>query len=263
MAKNGFSILRKKHLLQGFATFDAKFRKDDFCRMLTHFMELAYNCFRFYMGGLAMKKIRLLFQGDSITDAGRDRSDIHNLGHGYPKFVAEMLKAEYPDIEFEFMNTGISGNRAESLKARWDTDAIALQPDVISILIGVNDTWHMDASGNWMPEDYFESCYRYILSEIKKKTNAKIIMLEQFLLFVPRGSVHPAEFRTDLDRKIQITRKLAREFADVFVPLDGLFAAACVGNPPEKWAADGVHPTEDGAKFIAKHYVRAFKKLGF
>jgi acyl-CoA thioesterase-1 len=208
-----------------------------------------------------VEKFRLLFQGDSITDAGRDRSNIRNLGNGYPKYAAEMLSREFPDIEFDFMNTGISGDRAESLKARWEKDAIELQPDAVSILIGVNDTWHMDASGNWMTEEYFESCYRYILSELKSKTKAKIIMLEQFLLFVPKGSVHPAEFRADLDRKIQITRKLAREFADVFVPLDGLFAAACIGNKPEKWAADGVHPTEDGAKFIAKHYVDAFKQL--
>lgn len=209
------------------------------------------------------KQIRLLFQGDSITDAGRDRNDIHNLGSGYPKFAAELLRNAYPEIEFDFMNTGISGDRAESLKARWETDALALNPDVVSILIGVNDTWHRDAAGDWMPEEYFESCYRYILSGLKEKTNAKIIMLEQFLLFVPEGSVHPAEFRADLDRKIQITRKLAREFADVFVPLDGLFAAASVGSKPERWAADGVHPTEDGARFIAEHYLKAFSKLGF
>lgn len=208
-----------------------------------------------------MKKVKLLFQGDSITDAGRDRSNIRELGHGYAKFAAEMLRNEFPDIEFDFMNTGISGDRAESLKARWDKDAIELQPDVISILIGVNDTWHRDAAGDWMTEEYFESCYRYILSELKAKTNAKIIILEQFLTFVPTGSVHPAEFRADLDRKIQITRKLAREFADVFIPLDGLFAAASIGNSPAKWAADGVHPTEDGAKFIAQYYLEAFKKL--
>lgn len=208
------------------------------------------------------KKVKLLFQGDSITDAGRDRSNIRNLGFGYPRYAAELLKEAYPEIEFDFMNTGISGDRAESLLARWNSDTLALEPDVVSILIGVNDTWHRDAAGNWMTEEYFESCYRSILTDLKEKTHAKIIILEQFLLFTPPGSVHPAEFRADLDRKIQITRKLAREFADVFIPLDGLFAAASVGCKPEKWAADGVHPTEDGAKFIARHYLDAFKQLG-
>lgn len=209
-----------------------------------------------------MDKIKFLFQGDSITDAGRDRSNIRDLGPGYPKYAAELLRATYPQVSFDFMNTGISGDRAESLLARWDADAIALEPDVISILIGVNDTWHRDAAGNWMTEDYFESCYRGILTQLKEKTSAKIIILEQFLIFVPGGSMNPAEFRADLNRKIQVSRKLAREYADVYVPLDGLFAAASVKNPPTKWTPDGVHPTTDGAKFIADFYPGAFEKLG-
>lgn len=217
--------------------------------------------FKIY-GGIIMKKIKFLFQGDSITDAGRDRSNIRELGQGYPKYAAEELKKAYPQLEFDFMNTGVSGDRAESLLARWEEDTISLNPDVISILVGVNDTWHRDAAGNWMTEEYFESCYRSILKQLKEKTAAKIIMLEQFLLFVPGGSVHPEEFRVDLNRKIQVTRKLAREFADVFIPLDGLFAAASVGNPPDKWAADGVHPSVDGAKFIAGLYPDAFGRLG-
>jgi Lysophospholipase L1 and related esterases len=208
-----------------------------------------------------MGTLKFLFQGDSITDAGRDRSNIHELGQGYPKYAAEQLRKTFPQLDFEFINTGISGDRAESLLARWNEDTIALEPDVISILIGVNDTWHRDADGNWMTEEYFESCYRSILTQLKEKTTAKIIILEQFLLFTPGGAVHPDEFRADLNRKIQITRKLAREFADVFIPLDGLFAAASVGNPPEKWAADGVHPSEDGARFIADLYPGAFGKL--
>ncbi len=209
-----------------------------------------------------MKTIKVLFQGDSITDAGRDRSNIRELGQGYPKYAAELLRSAYPHVQFDIMNTGISGDRAESLLARWENDTISLKPDVISILIGVNDTWHRDASGDWMTEEYFESCYRQILTQLKEKTSAKIIMLEQFLLFSPTGSVHPAEFRADLDRKIQVTRSLAREFADIFVPLDGLFAAASIGNSPSKWAGDGVHPSADGARFIAEAYLAAFGKLG-
>lgn len=84
--------------------------------------------------------MKILFQGDSITDAGRDRSDIHNLGHGYPLYSAENIKAAFPATDFEFINLGISGNRAENLRDRWTEDAIDINPDVISILIGVNDT---------------------------------------------------------------------------------------------------------------------------
>ena len=108
-----------------------------------------------------------------------------------------------------------------------------------------------------MPHEYFEECYRGSLERIKKETSAKIIILEQFLIPVPDKEF----FHVDLDPKIQITRKLAREYADVFVPLDGLFAAACVGDEPTSFCADGVHPTEKGARFIGKHYLEAFKKL--
>ena len=206
--------------------------------------------------------MKILFQGDSITDAGRDRNDIHNLGNGYPKFTAALIKNRHPETEFEFMNLGISGNRAENLRDRWQKDCIDLQPDVVSILIGVNDTWHFSGcfegtEKKWMPNEYFEECYRYILSEIKEKTNAKIIMIEQFLLYTPDKDF----FHVDLDAKIQITRKLAREFADVFIPMDGLFASHCLNTEPTKWAADGVHPTEAGARLIAGYYADAFDKI--
>ena len=89
-----------------------------------------------------MKNIRLLFQGDSITDAGRDKRDFHDLGPGYPKYAAELLGKSNPEITFDFVNLGISGNRTDQLFDRLYPDAIALEPDVISILIGINDIWH-------------------------------------------------------------------------------------------------------------------------
>jgi len=206
--------------------------------------------------------MKILFQGDSITDAGRDYGDMHNLGNGYPKYTAELIKNRHPETEFEFVNLGISGHRAENLRERWQRDCIDIQPDVVSILIGVNDTWHNSGffggtEPNWMPNEYFEECYRSILTDIKEKTNAKIIMIEQFLLYTPDKDF----FHVDLDAKIQITRKLAREFADVFIPMDGLFASHCVGTEPTKWAADGVHPTEAGARLIAGYYADAFDKI--
>lgn len=202
--------------------------------------------------------MKILFQGDSITDAGRDRSDIHNLGHGYPLYTAEVIKNAFPAANLEFVDLGISGDRAESLRDRWTRDAIEIQPDVISILIGINDTWHHAANRDWMKHEYFEECYRGILERTKKETKAKIIILEQFLLPVPDKEF----FRVDLDPKIQITRKLAREYADVFVPLDGLMAAGCVGHPTTDYSDDGVHPNVGGSKFIAGYYLDAIRKLG-
>ena len=201
--------------------------------------------------------MKILFQGDSITDAGRDRNDPTNLGNGYPKYAAALIRARHPDVDFTFWDLGISGNRAEHLRDRWQEDCIAYDPDLVSILIGVNDTWHRAAEGNWMPHDYFEECYRYCLEEIKTKTHAKILILEQFI--VPTGAL--ANGRADLDAKIQVTRKLAREYADAFIPLDGLIAQASIGVNPALWAADGVHPTAAGAQLIADYYADAVDKL--
>ncbi|MBR5446080.1 MAG: SGNH/GDSL hydrolase family protein [Clostridia bacterium] len=201
--------------------------------------------------------MKILFQGDSITDAGRDKNDPTHLGNGYPKYAAANIAARHPDVDFTFYDLGISGNRAENLRDRWQADCIAYDPDFVSILIGVNDTWHRAAEQNWMPHEYFEECYRYCLEEIKTKTHAKILILEQFI--VPTGALEIG--RPDLDAKIQVTRKLAREYADAFIPLDGIFAEASMGVDPRLWAADGVHPTAAGAQLIADRYADAFDKL--
>ena len=90
--------------------------------------------------------MKILFQGDSITDAGRNRDDIHDLGHGYPLYAAKYLKERYPEIDFEFVDLGISGNQTKDLVERLQADFIDIQPDIVSIMIGVNDTWHHAAA---------------------------------------------------------------------------------------------------------------------
>ena len=107
--------------------------------------------------------MKILFQGDSITDAARDRTNPNNLGIGYPKYAAAYIQARHPDMEFTFYNLGLSGNRAENLRERWQADCIAYDPDLVSIMVGVNDTWHRAAEENWMSNEYFEECYRYCL----------------------------------------------------------------------------------------------------
>lgn len=201
--------------------------------------------------------MKILFQGDSITDCGRNREDYHNLGAGYPKYAAELIAKAYPETDFEFINLGISGNQTKDLVDRLQNDFIDIQPDFVSIHIGINDTWHRAAERNWLGNDIFEAQYRKVLSEIKEKTNAKLLIVEQFLLPVD----DKAYFREDLNGKIDITRKLAREFADFYIPLDGLMAQACVGNDSSHWSEDGVHPNENGARFIADLYADAFGKM--
>ncbi len=204
-----------------------------------------------------MKKIKLLFQGDSITDAGRDRNDIHNLGNGYPKFAAKFLKEKYPDVEFEFIDLGIGGNQTKDLVARLDKDFTDINPDIVSILIGINDVWHHAAQKDWIPDEVFEERYRTVLTAIKEKTGAKIMMMEPFLIPVEDKLF----FREDLYKKIEIERKLAREFADVYMPLDGLLASAYTNDDPLSFAADGVHPTAKGAEYIGKLYTEYISEL--
>lgn len=198
--------------------------------------------------------MRILFQGDSITDMGRDRNDPHHLGNGYPKFVAAMLREQFPDVDLDFVNFGISGNRTCDLVGRWQTDCLDWQPDIVSVMIGINDTWRAFDQNDATTAEQFEANYRQLLTALKEKTTAKIVMIEPYLLHNEPGKDN---WRADLNPKIDAVRRLAREFADVYIPTDGLFAAACVDESVTHWSGDGVHPNDNGAKFIAEHYVKA------
>ena len=203
--------------------------------------------------------MKILFQGDSITDAGRDKRNYHNLGNGYPKFAAEALRAACPETDFEFINFGISGNRTSQLFDRLYDDAIAFQPDVISILIGVNDIWHRYSASRIATTDLqIETNYRAILERLKKETNAKIVILAPYVL-----DAESADYlKEDLARILVIIRKLAEEYADAFIPLDVLFDEAMKTQPaPFYYSQDGVHPNANGAAFIGKLYAEAVQPL--
>ncbi len=201
--------------------------------------------------------MRILFQGDSITDAGRNHSDLHDLGGGYPKYAAAAIKRRYPDADIEFLNCGISGDEVHNLLERFESDFVKPQADIISILVGINDVWHNCSEKKWLSNDIFEEQYRTLLSRIKKETNAKIMIMEPFLIPVPDKLF----FREDLAPKIEIIRKLAREFADVYLPTDGLLASAFIGKEPTDFAQDGVHPTPYGAEYIGEIYADYISKL--
>lgn len=175
----------------------------------------------------------------------------------YPKYAAEYLKEKYKDIDFEFINLGISGNQTKDLVERLQKDFIDIQPDIVSILIGINDVWHHAESRDWLPNDLFEERYCTVLESIKEKTKAKILILEPFLIPVE----DKLYFREDLAPKIEIIHKLAREYADLYLPTDGLLQSAFIGDDPQSYAADGVHPTDKGAEYIGKLYAECISKL--
>ena len=204
-----------------------------------------------------MKKLRILFQGDSITDAGRDKRNYHNMGNGYPKFASKLIAEAHPEIEFDFINLGISGNRTDQLFDRLYPDAIALQPDVISILIGINDIWHRKS--NILTTDaQIELNYRTILTLLRERTNAKIVMIAPYVL-----DAEDKDFlREDHKKIIPIVRALAEEFADVYIPLDEKFDEAVKTQPePRFYSGYGVHPNQNGAEFIGKLYAEAIEPL--
>lgn len=203
--------------------------------------------------------IRLLFQGDSVTDAGRDKRNFHDMGKGYPHFAARGIREALPDAEIEMINLGISGNRTDQLFDRLYPDAIELAPDVISILIGINDVWHrFGASRIETTPEQTEANYRAILKRIRTQTSAKIVMLQPFLLDCEKNQ----HLRPGLDGLLPIIKRLADEYADLYIPLDELFAEAMQTQPePCYYSADGVHPNENGSAFIGEQYAKAILPL--
>jgi lysophospholipase L1-like esterase len=206
------------------------------------------------MAGFFAERETVLFQGDSVTYGWRDLSEVLSLGCGYALLVASMLPVLRTDVDFTFVNRGTSANRVKDLAARWDEDCIAIKPTTVSILIGINDTWRRFDSDDYTPVEAFEDCYRGILARVKNELGAKIIILEPFLLPV-RDDYRL--WRDDLDPTIDAARRLSAEFDALYVPLDGLFAAAAMKKPASFWAADGVHPTSAGNGLIADAWMQA------
>lgn len=202
---------------------------------------------------LLQKNDHVLFYGDSITDAGR-RNTSHKLGLGYAALLASTLAAQYPRLGLTFTNTGISGNRVYDLESRLDADLIAHKPTVVSILIGINDTWRRYDSNTPSPLADFTACYARICRRIRDELGARLVICEPFLLHTPPDR---AAWREDLNPRIDAVREVAAEFANAYVPLDGPFAAAAIQQPNVYWLGDGVHPTPAGHGLIAQAWSKA------
>ncbi|MDR0396386.1 MAG: SGNH/GDSL hydrolase family protein [Oscillospiraceae bacterium] len=199
----------------------------------------------------------ILFQGDSVTDCGRSRQDDNYLGSGYPAIIKSYLDAERPEFGIRVVNRGVSGDRAKDLASRWDNDCVAVNPDIISILIGINDTWRRYDSNDPTGVDSFARTYRGLLERAKTQTKARsIILMDPFVLPTPEDR---REWRVDLDPRINAVRDLAREYKAVYVPLDALFARASIKLGCAALAADGVHPTPVGHALIARQWIKAVR----
>lgn len=210
-----------------------------------------------------------LFQGDSITDGnrGRNQADLnHVMGHGYACDIFSRVGADFPQHNFRFYNRGVGGNKIADLKNRWQADAMDLKPDVLSILAGVNDTnayIRNMAAGD--PLDQFEADYRSILSQSRQQNPDLIIILG--LPFVYPGSrtnEHLNEWKTSVQSRQAIVKKLSAEFNTVVVDFPAVLDKAIRSTSVDYWVWDGVHPTMPAHELMAREWIKqASKPLPF
>ncbi len=204
----------------------------------------------------------ILFQGDSITDAKRkkDKEDKANdremLGNGYAMFTSAELLSMYPDKNLQIYNRGISGNKVFQLQERWEKDCISLQPDVLSILIGVNDLWHTKSGKYNGSVATYTDDYRNLLTETKNKfPNIKLVICEPFT--IKGGRVLNDSWFPDFDGYRAIAKTLAKEFHATFVPFQAVFDKAVEKAPASYWGEDGVHPSMAGAMLMKTTWIKA------
>jgi len=209
---------------------------------------------------LTEKNNVILFQGDSITDAGRSKGRLNKanepraLGTGYVFLAACQLLAENFEAKPKIFNRGISGNKVYQLAERWDKDCIALKPDVVSILIGVNDYWHTLKHGYDGTVEKYEADYRALLERTRRELpTVTLVICEPFVLRC--GEVNE-NWIGEFDRYRSAAKKVSAEFNTIFVPFQHVFDEATKKAPPSYWAGDGVHPTMAGAYLTAQAWLK-------
>lgn len=214
-----------------------------------------------------VEKTTILFQGDSITDAGRDKkSEIPDqqvsLGRGYAFLSATQLYEQHPELRPQVYNRGISGNKVYQLADRWDVETLLLEPDVISILIGVNDHWHSLRDYDGTPEKYQTDYDRLLAKTRKELPDVKLMICEPFVL-LDGTAIKNDKDKWDpvFDAYRRISRKLADKHQAAFVPFQSTFDEALKRAPASYWAHDGVHPTLAGAQLMANHWMEVFNTL--
>lgn len=215
--------------------------------------------------------MKILFQGDSITDVGRERNNERwselgfpqVMGCGYPQLIAAKLGFECPN-EYEFLNRGISGNRVSDLLGRMKIDMINEKPDIMSILIGVNDVWHDYLVGNGISAELFEKIYNLLIQEVKKELpDIRILILEPFILRGTATEQNYEEFRAEVLLRAKAAKRVAEMNHVEFIPLQEIFDRVVKLAPANHWLGDGVHPTSAGHELIAREWIKQFRMRSY
>lgn len=204
--------------------------------------------------------MKILFQGDSITDCGRVNT-ANGLGTGYALLVSSKLGYESPG-KYEFINRGISGNRVTDVYTRIKSDIINLKPDFMSILIGVNDVWHEFNFQNGVSAEKYEKIYSMLIEEVKEALpDLKMMILEPFLTHGSAVDDKYGEFYCEVRKRAEAAKRIAEKYSIEFIPLQSYFDIECKRASDENWTNEGVHPTCLGHQMIANEWIKAFKKI--
>ena len=188
------------------------------------------------------------------------------LGHGYAYLIAAKLGYAFPQKNFHFFNRGVSGNQITDLADRWPEDTIALKPNLLSILIGVNDTMNEVGGNKNATIPGFESDYRALLTEtMRQLPSVQLVIMEPFLLPVGKLKDNWNRCQEAISGRQAAAKKLADEFNAVYVPLQDKFTKAAKQYPPDSyWLWDGIHPMPNGHELIALEWIgQVGKKLPF
>lgn len=209
-----------------------------------------------------------LFQGDSITDGnrGRNTDPNHIMGHGYAFSIASRLGADFPEKRLTFYNRGISGNKVTDLEARWQKDTLELKPNVLSILVGINDSASVvfNRPPVVSPERY-EEVYKSLLDLTKAQfPDILLVLCNPFNLPVGKVKDNWEAYGKDLEKRQNTVKYLAGKFDAVFVDFQTVFDKACKRAAPDYWIWDGVHPTVAGHELMAREWMKQVgKRLKF
>lgn len=206
----------------------------------------------------------ILFQGDSITDGnrGRNTDPNHIMGHGYAFSIASRVGADYPEKRYQFYNRGISGNKVNDLEKRWQAETLDLKPDVLSILVGVNDSSSVVLKREpLISVEKYEEIYTSLLEQTKAAFPTILFVLcEPFILKGGRVTENWYAYHSDIVQRQAVVRKLAAKYNAVFVGFQEVFDQACDKAPADYWIWDGVHPTVAGHELMAREWLKQIGK---
>ncbi|PWU69426.1 SGNH/GDSL hydrolase family protein [Gracilibacillus dipsosauri] len=197
---------------------------------------------------------RIILIGDSITEWGR-HEDPEGIGKGYVRVIHDYFKITKPDSKIEIVNRGVGGNRINDLKSRWDQDILELNPDTVSISIGINDVWRQldQPELEQIYPDRFEAIYRHLLKQVKNHTNASLILMEPTIIEESLLS----EGNKMLKPYVDIVNRLAEEYHAILVPTHQAFMKYLHTNSDYRLTTDGVHLNSAGNLLVAQQWMKA------